>query len=50
MVRFKHHSASLSNEDRYHLNRLANEKLVAHWDTTEKIAPRNKWKNNNSKF
>ena len=34
----------------YDLFRLANGKLVEHWDTTEKIAPRSEWKNNNGKF
>ncbi|MEH6526972.1 MAG: nuclear transport factor 2 family protein [Sneathiella sp.] len=34
----------------YDLFRLANGKLVEHWDTTEKIAPVNEWKNDNGKF
>lgn len=34
----------------YDLFRLAKGKLVEHWDTTEKIAPQNEWKNNNGKF
>jgi predicted SnoaL-like aldol condensation-catalyzing enzyme len=34
----------------YDLFRLANGKVVEHWDTTEKIAPRSKWKNDNGKF
>jgi predicted SnoaL-like aldol condensation-catalyzing enzyme len=34
----------------YDLFRLANGIVVEHWDTTEKIAPRSKWKNNNGKF
>lgn len=34
----------------YDLFRLAKGKVVEHWDTTEKIAPRNMWKNNNGKF
>ena len=34
----------------YDLFRLANGKLVEHWDTSERIAPRNEWKNNNGKF
>lgn len=34
----------------YHLFRVANGKLVEHWDTIEAIAPRSEWKNNNGKF
>jgi len=34
----------------YDLFRLANGKVVEHWDTTEKIAPRSEWKNKNGKF
>jgi predicted SnoaL-like aldol condensation-catalyzing enzyme len=34
----------------YDLFRLANGKVVEHWDTTETIAPRSKWKNDNGKF
>ena len=34
----------------YDLFRLANGKIVEHWDTTEKIAPRSLWKNDNGKF
>lgn len=34
----------------YDLFRLANGKLVEHWDTTEEIAPRSEWKNDNGKF
>jgi len=34
----------------YDLFRLENGKVVEHWDTTEKIAPRDKWKNDNGKF
>ncbi|MGI9257212.1 MAG: nuclear transport factor 2 family protein [Gammaproteobacteria bacterium] len=34
----------------YDLFRLADEKIVEHWDTTEKIAPRGEWKNDNGKF
>jgi len=34
----------------YDLFRLANGKVVEHWDTTEKIAPRSDWKNDNGKF
>ncbi len=34
----------------YDLFRLANGKVVEHWDTTEKIAPRCEWKNENGKF
>ena len=34
----------------YDLFRLANGIVVEHWDTTEKIAPRSEWKNENGKF
>ncbi|MGI9236309.1 MAG: nuclear transport factor 2 family protein [Woeseiaceae bacterium] len=34
----------------YDLFRLAQGKVVEHWDTTEKIAPRSEWKNDNGKF
>jgi predicted SnoaL-like aldol condensation-catalyzing enzyme len=34
----------------YDLFRVAEGKLVEHWDTTEKIALRKEWKNNNGKF
>ena len=34
----------------YDLFQLADGKVVEHWDTTEKIAPRAAWKNNNGKF
>ena len=34
----------------YDLFRLENGKLVEHWDTTEKVAPRSEWKNDNGKF
>jgi len=34
----------------YDLFRLAKSKVVEHWDTTEKIAPRSEWKNENGKF
>jgi predicted SnoaL-like aldol condensation-catalyzing enzyme len=34
----------------YDLFRLANGKMVEHWDTTERIAPRSEWKNDNGKF
>ena len=34
----------------YDLFRLANGKIVEHWGTTEKVAPRSEWKNNNGKF
>ncbi len=34
----------------YDLFRLAGSRLVEHWDTTEKIAPRDEWKNENGKF
>jgi len=34
----------------YDLFRLANGKIVEHWDTLEKIAPRSEWKNDNGKF
>lgn len=34
----------------YDLFRVAGGKIVEHWDTTEKIAPRSEWKNDNGKF
>lgn len=34
----------------YDLFRLSSGKIVEHWDTTEAIAPRYEWKNNNGKF
>lgn len=34
----------------YDLFRVAHGKLAEHWDTTEKIAPRTEWKNDNGKF
>jgi predicted SnoaL-like aldol condensation-catalyzing enzyme len=34
----------------YDLFRVAEGKLVEHWDTTETIAPRSEWKNDNGKF
>ncbi len=34
----------------YDLFRIAGGKVVEHWDTTEKIAPRSEWKNDNGKF
>jgi len=34
----------------YDLFRVAGGKLVEHWDTTEKIAPKSEWKNDNGKF
>ncbi len=34
----------------YDLFRLDDGKVVEHWDTTEKIAPRSEWKNDNGKF
>ncbi|NNC65135.1 MAG: hypothetical protein HKN84_10145 [Gammaproteobacteria bacterium] len=34
----------------FDLFRLANGKVLEHWDTTEKIAPRSEWKNDNGKF
>lgn len=34
----------------YDLYRLANGKIVEHWDTTETIPPRSEWKNANGKF
>jgi len=39
-----------ANSAFYDLFRVADGKLVEHWDTTEKIAPRSEWKNNNGKF
>ncbi|MGJ8679270.1 nuclear transport factor 2 family protein [Paraglaciecola sp.] len=34
----------------YDLFRVENAKVVEHWDTTEKVAPRSEWKNDNGKF
>lgn len=34
----------------FDLFRIEEGKIVEHWDTTEKIAPRSEWKNNNGKF
>jgi len=34
----------------YDLFRIAHDKLVEHWDTTEAIPPRSEWKNDNGKF
>ena len=34
----------------YDLFRLAKGKVMEHWDTTEKVAPRGAWKNDNGKF
>ena len=34
----------------YDLYRMADGKIVEHWDTTEAIPPRSEWKNDNRKF
>ena len=34
----------------YDLFRIAEGKIVEHWDTTETVAPRHEWKNENGKF
>ncbi|MEM9470893.1 MAG: nuclear transport factor 2 family protein [Pseudomonadota bacterium] len=34
----------------YDLFRVANGRIAEHWDTTETIAPRHEWKNDNGKF
>lgn len=34
----------------YDLYRIASGKIVEHWDTTEKIAPKSEWRNQNGKF
>ena len=34
----------------YDLFRIADGKLVEHWDTTEKIVPKSEWQNTNGKF
>jgi predicted SnoaL-like aldol condensation-catalyzing enzyme len=39
-----------SHSSFFDLFRLANGKLVEHWDTTEAIPPRHQWKNDNGKF
>lgn len=34
----------------YDLFRIADGRVVEHWDTTERVAPRDEWKNDNGKF
>ena len=34
----------------YDLFRIADGKVVEHWDTTEKVVPKSEWKNDNGKF
>ena len=34
----------------YDLFRIAHGKIVEHWDTTEAVAPKSEWKNDNGKF
>lgn len=34
----------------YDLFRIEDSRIVEHWDTTERIAPRSEWKNDNGKF
>ena len=34
----------------YDLFRIADGKVVEHWDTTEEVSPRGEWKNDNGKF
>ena len=34
----------------FDLFRVAHDKLVEHWDTTEAVPPRSEWKNDNGKF
>ncbi|WP_240931737.1 nuclear transport factor 2 family protein [Parasedimentitalea denitrificans] len=34
----------------YDLFRIADGKVVEHWDTTEKVVPQSEWKNDNGKF
>ena len=34
----------------YDLYRMAEGRIVEHWDTIETIAPRSEWKNDNGKF
>ncbi|WP_293267336.1 hypothetical protein [Neptunomonas sp.] len=38
------------NTSFYDLYRVSGGKIVEHWDTTEAIAPRSEWKNENGKF
>ena len=38
------------NTSFYDLFRVKNNKIVEHWDTTEKVPPKSDWKNDNGKF
>lgn len=43
-------SRSGTHSSFYDLFRVANGKVVEHWDTTDEVPPRSEWKNDNGKF